>query len=221
MREGNFGMLIKMSNKFLTIPEYEQYHKILSNLYHLGLSIQELENELWDGYPYIYANLRVLIEEVMNFFIENEFEITVLEGSGDEFMKSDEIRNWILNIKNGKLNSWRKSSIKVEKSTFNLNHKINLVNAGLSIKGVNISEWELHEWRKNLNDTSHNFFLPVGKAESGFKNRFELLKRFHNQVYRGLVKLYFKRDPGTYLGPTEEELKIIAKKFDDRINSYK
>lgn len=168
MNKRNFNLIIELSNKYLSYPEYAKNKESLLNLYKLGLVMQELESELWDGYPYVYANMRVLIEELMNFFIENELKITVQEGSGERYMSSDEIHQWIREIRDGTITSWRGQTIRVEKSTFNLRKKIDLVLASLRQKNIDLSGWALHDWRIQLNDTNHNFFLPTKDAEKGF-----------------------------------------------------
>lgn len=220
MNKRNFNLIIELSSKYLNSPKYVKNKDSLLNLYKLGLVMQELESELWDGYPYIYANMRVLIEEIMNFFIEKELKIVIEEGNGEEYMSSDGIDQWIKGIKEGAITSWRRQTIRVEKSTFNLFKKIELLLACFSQKGIDLLGWELHVWRKQLNDTNHNFFLPAKETEKGFEKRFKLLGKFHNLIYRKLVKMYFRMDVGDYQEPTEDELVIIASKYNQRIESY-
>ena len=224
MHTNNFSLLVQLSAKYKEDPKYIKNRDSLVYLYNIGLFMQELESELWSGFPYIYANMRVLIEEIMNFFVEKELKLSIIEGFGEGFMSSDEVYQWLKDIREGEKEPKIDTQLKVEKSAFNLKRKIDLVIICLKNRargrGIDISSWELQKWRDQLNQTNHNILLPTKDATKGFENRFQLLRWFHDTIYKDIVKLYFHVNVPKYLGPSEEELNEIASKYNKRIESY-
>ena len=216
----NFELLIRLEYKGLNNSKSEKERKVHTNLYKLGIVMQELESELYDGYPYIYANMRVLIEEMMNFFIEYELEMVAEEGVGRGYRTSEQVQELIDDIKANRVKSWRGKRIKVERAAWNLRRKIDLVTACFGQKGVDIKSWKLHDWRKLLNDTNHNFFLPMDNVRKGVESRFRLLKEFH-KIYREIVRLYYGLDTNEYIQPTQDELDVVVDKFNTRLHSYR
>ena len=213
----NFRLLIKYSAMCKDDPRYEKDRDTIVSLYKLGLFMQEMETEIWNGYPYIYANMRVLIEELMNFFIKRKLKISIIEGCGGN--------KWLEDVKDGRKDFQEGSTLYVKKkSEFNLKRKIELVTICLTQsareRGVELSSWWLQNWRAELNQTNHHIFLPIEDAVNGFNNRFQLIQEFHDTIYKDLVKMYFDKTVPPYLGPSEEDLKKIVSKYNDRIKSY-
>ncbi len=161
-------------------PKYERhkhYIKILQKLYNIGIFLQTIELELWDGYPHIYANMRVALEEIMNHIIENELQIS-------------------------------------EKTGYTFKRKIQIGMAGLTAKGIDLTGWNLDYWRDMLNGTCHSIYLP--RSIEGFRMRFNMMQTFHDEIYRELVKMYFRYDVKAYQRPNEEELEEIFRRYSEK-----
>ena len=225
MHTNNFSLLVQLSAKYKDDPNYTKNKDSIVYLYSIGLFTQELESELWNGYPYVYANIRVLIEEIMNFFVEKELRLSIIEGYGEGFMTSDDVFQWIKDIKESHDVPKVGSQLKVEKSALNLKRKIDLViiclNDRARERGIDLSNWELQKWRDQLNQTNHNILLPTKDAIKGFENRFQLFHWFHDTIYKDIVRMYFHKMVPNYRWPSKEELSEIASKYNKRIESYK
>ena len=210
-----------MTNNFFELVNVTANNPRFRDLYILGLYLQEIDTMLWSGFPHIYANYRNLLEGIMNFMIKNDLRIEIKEGADSQNMTGEDFNQWISQVRRDKIpwESLRDSTMFVKENDFKFYHKIDLVESYCRYMQFDISKWSLHGQRKTMNILVHHIALPKDTV-LGFRKRFELMRDFHDVIYRDFMKMHSQSSVGDYVFPTDSELKRIADLYNSRIDSY-
>lgn len=185
----------------------------------LGSFIQDIENQLWDGHPHIYPNLRIFLEEWCDLIIDVGIGLKIHKVKNGKNCKEickyyDEL------IKQNNLEeSLCGKEMYVDESAWSFSLKIYTVECVFSEKGIDPKRWGLsifqsrkpneNNLKDKLNSRSHKF-TPISEnieeAFAQFEARFGILQILHDGVYKDFLEnvLNIKVDP--YLMPNKMDI---------------
>lgn len=220
MNPSNFKDMIDLGEK-----------KQIRVLYNIAIYAQDIEDQLWDGYPYVYPAIRVLIESFFNYIIDTLKKKKLLKISYD-YDSGMDLKKLVAHFDQWQaegefLDKIEKGIIIQKKSIFSIDAKEQLVRNYLLAMGISESSnenWGTHTLIKNLNTRSHKIDLlndySTEDALVIYKNRFVIMETIHEGVFRGFVEAAFSADENKEMSwpmkqyhlPNEDEFgKIIIK----------
>ena len=197
-----------------------------NRLRELGSFIQDVENQLWDGHPYIFPNMRIFIEAWCDLIIDEGLHLRIkIDKDGDDRRTINENYNIMIankelvkNLRNGEI------TVKGE-STWSYALKIRTVESAFTEMGVDTSNWCLtnksnriqnNNFKDCLNRRAHKFAPISDEREKAFeqiKARFEVLKILHDGMYKGFLDVFLKEPVAPYVMPSEQDLYAITDKY--------
>lgn len=198
----------------------------------LGSFIQDLENQLWDGHPHIYPNLRIFLEDWCDLIIDVGIGLKIREEYNGKTRK--EIHEYYDDLISQKklLKSLCGHELVVAKHQWTFALKIRTVECAFLEKGVNTRNWAFSSEDANrddnlkdlLNDRAH-VYTPISceqeKAYGQFEARFGVLKIIHDGVYKDFLEKVLNIPVAPYLMPDKAEIIGIVNEFYESQNAYK
>ena len=211
MRNYNFKTMVNFGSNKLDVDDATK------RLEEIGGLIQDIENQLWDGHPYIYPNLRIFFESWFDLIIKCVLDLNISVDNEKGKTRAGVHQYYDELVKNKKLISdLRKKGLCVKKSVWCFSLKMRTVECMFNVKGVDSESWHLDIFKECLNNRSH-VFTPVSnnrdEAFKQFEARFNILRVLHDGVYKDYFKHVSNVDVGSYVMPTRKEIYDITDLF--------
>ena len=221
----NFKDMISISEMIPANASNEEI-RFKKRLREIGVFAQSLDNQLWDGYPDIFANFRVLMEsfcdcidqkdgyskdELSRFFRENLNRIRKNKG---ENRVSELFGDKTLKVK--------------DKNAFSLWVKIMAVASIFEDVGFTTKGWHFDFLINQMNLRSHQIYLLSSDSNFSLKDyyvlRFDIMKHFHDEIYKTYLEKFInigvKVKIENYKKPDNSELNNILNKYKERLKLY-
>ena len=220
MRRNNFKEMSSISDSNNRIRE-------------LGSFIQDLENQLWDGHPHIYPNLRIFLEEWCDLIIDVGIGLKIHEEKNGKTRK--EIHQYYdgLISQNKMGESLRGQELIVGESAWTFSLKIRTVECVFKEKGINTRKWGLssqgsrkrneNNLKDKLNNRAH-VFTPISEnreeAFEQFEARFGVLQILHDGVYKDFLENVLNVSVEPYMMPNKMEIiEMLSRYYGDNIDN--
>ena len=220
MRRNNFKEMSSISDSNNRIRE-------------LGSFIQDLENQLWDGHPHIYPNLRIFLEEWCDLIIDVGIGLKIHKEKNGKTRK--EIHQYYdgLISQNKMGESLRGQELIVGESAWTFSLKIRTVECVFKEKGINTRKWGLssqgsrkrneNNLKDKLNNRAH-VFTPISEnreeAFEQFEARFGVLQILHDGVYKDFLENVLNVSVEPYMMPNKMEIiEMLSRYYGDNIDN--
>ena len=206
MRRNNFEEMSSLSDSNNRIRE-------------LGSFIQDLENQLWDGHPHIYPNLRIFLEEWCDLIIDVGVGLRIREENGGKTRR--EIHQYYDELvrQNKMVESLCGKELIVDNNAWSFSLKVRTVECVFKERGINTRNWRLsnqgfkqridNNLKDNLNHRAHEF-TPISEnreeAFGQFEARFGVLQILHEGVYKDFLENVFNVPVEPYLMPNKMDI---------------
>ena len=199
----------------------------------LGSFIQDLENQLWDGHPHIYPNLRIFLEEWCDLIIDVGIGLKIHKEKNGKTRK--EIHQYYdgLISQNKMGESLRGQELIVGESAWTFSLKIRTVECVFKEKGINTRKWGLssqgsrkrneNNLKDKLNNRAH-VFTPISEnreeAFEQFEARFGVLQILHDGVYKDFLENVLNVSVEPYMMPNKMEIiEMLSRYYGDNIDN--
>ena len=185
----------------------------------LGSFIQDIENQLWDGHPHIYPNLRIFLEEWCDLIIDVGIGLKIGEEKTGKSRR--EIHQYYdkLVANNRMIKELHSQEMVVKGNAWSFSLKIRTVEDIFREKGINVDRWGLtshsrskpnhNNLKDKLNERAH-IFTPISenrdKAFKQFKARFGILRIIHDGVYKDFLEEVLNVTVEPYLMPNKMDI---------------
>ena len=192
----------------------------------LGCFLQDLENQIWDGHPYIGPNLRVFFENWCDYIIKVGLKLKIKEDdSGDSrekivlyFGRLEKDKKFVKTLYNKELT--------VQKNVWTYALKIKTIETAFREQGADTNRWGLtnhrgkgrktNNFKDALNKWSHEF-KPVSmdreKACEQFMAMFAILKILHDGMIKDYLRLVHNVSIKDYVMPDEAEINAMVDRY--------
>lgn len=195
-----------------------------AELVNIGYYARIIENQVLDGYPFVYMNIRILYESMINYIVFSKVKFKWVKNKNG--YSSETLMEHLKTISEG--GSFTKTLLKElpisvkKKDAINLYVKEGIVKylyeeMGLSFGFFYKGEDCTQKFRQILNDEAHCFGKVFGDKSVIFQEISEIysvLKNFHDTMYATFIESIAK---GTLISeyqiPSDEEKEVIANKF--------
>lgn len=198
----------------------------------LGSFIQDTENQLWDGHPHIYPNLRIFLEAWCDLIIDVGIGLTIKERK--EGKSNKEVHQYFDKLASQKkmLSTLQGQQLVVGKDVWSFSLKIRTMECAFKEKGIDTSNWGLtskktkkgkknkkgkeYGLKYNLNKRAHEF-TPISEnrdeAFAQFEARFGILKILHDGVYKDFFEHVVGKHIDGYVMPNKEDINKILDSY--------
>ena len=232
MNPANFSDVIKLANV-----------KNISKLKEIAVFAQNIEDQLWDGYPYVYPSIRILMEHSYDYIIDTLLKqnVLVIQYNPVDGMDFRKLKNYLdgCDKKRSLVHAFSKPLVLRRESDLSIASKEVIVRYYLYSVGVYEStdeSWGTRLLVKGLNKRAHKIDLlesyPSDKRHEIYRHRFGVMELLYEGFFRGFIEATFTVDSRsdaswilkTYHFPTEEEFNEIYRKYEkrlNRVNQYK
>lgn len=222
MHKYNFAELVNLTQHGIIKNNPEKLREIF-------VYANDIESQLWEGFPYVYSNMRLVIEAFCDYVIDciglSKEKIIVDKTDG---MTKIELINYLSDIhKNNKegiykrLSSGKDLLIK-KRDAYTLEVKIDIIQYFFEEVGVNTSQWALDTYRIGLNKFVHEMYLLKPDDEKTvvekYQDAFKVMQIFYDYLCRDFIYALLKVRITKYVAPTQEEMVDIIEKYTYRLN---
>lgn len=214
-------------------------NKKIKTLYNIAVFAQDIEDQLWDGYPYVYPSMRILIENFFDYIIDTLKEKGLFEISFNRAQGMD-LHKLVTFFEKCQadgtfLNEMKEGIIVQNKTVFSISAKEEFVRNYFLAMGISESTdetWGTFTLVKNLNTRSHKMDLLNDYSSEEiwniYKNRFIIMETIHEGIFRGFAEAAFSASGNSnvswpvkkYHMPNNNELELIIKKYKTRQEKY-
>ena len=231
----NFKDMISISEMIPANASNEEI-RFKKRLREIGVFAQSLDNQLWDGYPDIFANFRVLMESFCDCIIEETCTKICIDQK-DGYSKDELSRFFRENLNRIRRNNGENrvrelfgdKTLKVkDKNVFSLWVKIMAVASIFEDVGFTTKGWHFDFLINQMNLRSHQIYLLSSDSNFSLKDyyvlRFDIMKHFHDEIYKTYLEKFInigvKVKIENYKKPDNSELNNILNKYKERLKLY-
>lgn len=215
MRKKNFKEIANFNNK--------QIHM-------LGTFIQDLENQLWDGHPNIYPNLRIFLEEWCDLIIKEGIKLRIrMDHNGKSRKEIHQYFDYLVEH-NKVIEELYGNELVAEYSAWSFSLKIRTIECVFKEKGLDVNRWLLSNHTSNrnnhnnlkdqLNNRAHistQISDDREKACAQFEARFGILQILHDGFYKDIMESVFNIDINPYVMPDKSDILEIVNRYYNEI----
>lgn len=196
----------------------------------IGIFAQCLDNQLWDGHPYIFPNFRLLLESFCDLILEEDLRINVKYDS-DNGISIDEFKTILqedLRLVRGGGQSNKIIEMLPNKQlvlrskydyTFYIKHTI--IECVFDELGYRSKDWGFHFLRDQTNERTHKIYLLERDKTYTLKQYydviFDIMKLFHDGIYKFYMENLVSDSCGIviekYQKPDQNELESIIREY--------
>lgn len=214
-----------MSSNFTEIIDIGR-HRNDRHLISIGLFAQCIEDQVYDGHPFVYPNIRVLYEELIDYIVFDKMKLRYIIDK-DNGYTSETLIEYLDEI--GLSGNYTATLLQAfplpikQRDALKLYVKERIVQylykeMGLEFGFFYDGKDKSKEFRQILNVESHGFFFAKpDKLFAEISQIFSVLMNFHDTMYTTFIKSIAQQMKVLqYQFPSSEERKIIVDKFVSR-----
>lgn len=222
MHRYNFAELVNLIQDRKINKNPEELRKIF-------IYANDIESQLWEGFPYVYPNMRLIIEAFCDYVIDciglSKEKIVVDTANG--MTKNELIKYLYETHKNNKEGIYKRLSsgealLVKKRGAYTFEVKIDIIQYFFEEVGVDTSHWMLDTYRVGLNKFVHELYLlkPNDKKTvlEKYQDAFKVIQIFYDYLCRDFIYVLLKIRINEYATPTQEEMVDIIGKYTQRLN---